>query len=1028
MEIWDYLRAEKVKFQAQEVYEQELAVASRLEVNFLLRPLYDVWSTETDRFTHTAKQRLVHFYAADVQRLDSATVEPVDGSATSLNTSRSYVIDGRLLDSLPLAGRDAYALLVAMPGVTADNATARGLGFSVNGQRPSASNFLLDGLENNNELVTGNLTPIAPEALEEYRISISNFSAEYGRTSGFLANAITRAGGTAWHGLAYIYGRNDVLNANGFRQRIERLPNLKLERVPLKELQPGYRIGGPLAKGLFGSMALEYLRSRSFQDPGIVRLPSAAFVASTPPDSYARRLTASLDAPRAAPGQSSAEVLLSPASSRDRLLVTPRIDRVFRNGRERVMARAAVSRLEVGDFVWTPYRDFASPLRQNATSTAVTLTSSKSTGLTNELRAGWSLDSLRFERARPEVPLLISFDFDQPGAETKTLMPGSPIPYGFRNRNRTWQLIDNLAWTKARHVPKIGGGLIWRRVAGSLSFFSSGQFGFGTLDDFRENRANLIYVPLSRKDLGRNQLPDYDRRYNYFQFFAFAQDSFKVTRRLALDYGIRYENFGAPANTGRNKDLLIALGQGVNLQKSIEGATLAQAPEGSQRLYDRDNNNVTARAGLALTVSEGTRPLVLRGSYGIFYDRPFDNLWLNLSNNNFVLGTSGLDRRAPTDYLAPLSGFLGLRTLRPQSDFPRLSVFQPGFRAAYVQSYFLGVERPFTENLTLEAHVAGSLGRKLITTDIVNRDFSLKPEEATEDNLSLRYEPKLPPLDYRSNQGGSSYHALTLVGRYRARTAQLQMSYSWSHAIDNQTEALGGDFFNLGFTNLVQGGGVGLSPAQFTRQFDSRVDRGNSDFDQRHNLVLFSYWDLPAVFGSSKAGRWLRNWRLAALAAFRSGFPFTVNVPFAAPRPGDPILVNRANLSLTEAGAYTREEVNGGVRLLNPRVFQTPVGGLLGNTGRNAFRGPGLMSLDLSLGRSLALKWLGDSGRLAIRADAFNVLNHANLNNPNPVFEPGDSQFGVALYGRRGQRSGFPGAIPLDETARQIQLSLRIEF
>jgi hypothetical protein len=139
------------------------------------------------------------------------------GQATPLDSSLSDVISNQTIENLPLVGRDVYELFLLLPGVTSDTATARGLGFSVNGQRPSSSNYLLDGAENNNLLVTGPLSAVVPEFLEEYRISTSNFSAEYGRTSGFLANAITRSGTNDWHGRVFFYLRQDRLNANGFQ-------------------------------------------------------------------------------------------------------------------------------------------------------------------------------------------------------------------------------------------------------------------------------------------------------------------------------------------------------------------------------------------------------------------------------------------------------------------------------------------------------------------------------------------------------------------------------------------------------------------------------------------------------------------------------------------------------------------------------------------------------------------------------------------------------------------------------------------
>src|SRR5208282_5771068 len=109
-------------------------------------------------------------------------------------------------------------LLVLLPAVAADTTTGRGINVSVAGQRPSSSNFLLDGVESNNYLITGPLAALSPEAIQEYRISTNNYSAEYGRTGSFIANAVTRPGTGAWHGGAWLFFKNTILDANGFQE------------------------------------------------------------------------------------------------------------------------------------------------------------------------------------------------------------------------------------------------------------------------------------------------------------------------------------------------------------------------------------------------------------------------------------------------------------------------------------------------------------------------------------------------------------------------------------------------------------------------------------------------------------------------------------------------------------------------------------------------------------------------------------------------------------------------------------------
>src|SRR5580693_8174143 len=178
----------------------ELPVAARLELEFRLRPLSDVWESGQYRSVFLpGTKTIVTFYGPDVDSSHSASFEATQGQRGALESKVSEVIDPAQIRDLPLAGRDVYTMLVTQPGVTADAATARGLGLAINGQRPSSSNFMLDGLENNNYLVTGPLVTVAPEQIQEYRISTNNFSAEYGRTSGFVANAITKPGTTAFH-------------------------------------------------------------------------------------------------------------------------------------------------------------------------------------------------------------------------------------------------------------------------------------------------------------------------------------------------------------------------------------------------------------------------------------------------------------------------------------------------------------------------------------------------------------------------------------------------------------------------------------------------------------------------------------------------------------------------------------------------------------------------------------------------------------------------------------------------------------
>jgi hypothetical protein len=1006
------LRVSSPQYQPQELQGVELAVAGRLDFQFRLRPLTDVWEAGTYRSVLLPNsETVVTFYGPDLDTSRSGSFDATRGSAVALESAISQVIDGELLRGLPLNGRDVYTLLVTQPGVTADTSTSRGLGLAVDGQRPSASNFLVDGLENNNYLITGPLSRLAPEAVEEYRISTGTFSAEYGRTPGFLANAITRSGGNAWHGLGYFYLKNDVLNANGFQENLA-----GVRRTPVRELQPGWFVGGPIrANRLFVSLAFEHYRFRSQQDPQQVKLPSAAFLARyTQPNSDAARILKLYPAPAVSNGiQPTGILTLSPPVSDNRLLALPRIDYLRHDGAERFALRLAVAREEQPDFMWSPYPDFISPLHDNTLSLGATWLRNLRANLTNELRFAANADDLRFDRAHPEVPALSSGD--------GTTLPGSPAFYGYRNHGHSEEVVDNILWARGRHIFKFGGNILPRQVGGYLTAGRDGYYNFNSVIDFGADSPSAFYATVERDRLPQQITPQYDRSYRYTQFAGFFEDSFKVSQRLVVNGGVRYENSGAPVNVGSVKDLLVQLGGGNSIGARIAGASLA-ARGGNEQLYPSDNRDFGVRAGFSYGLTRDGR-MLLRGGYGIYYDRPFENLWQTLRNNNNSLGIAGL--RGRFDFLEPVQQVLGSVRLTENPALDSVTLFQPGLRSAYVHNVFVGLQREVADRVVVELNGIGAFGRKLLTTDAVNRPLSIPSNSAAPNNPLDAFNGALPILSYRANQGISNYYGFTAVARYRGRSSQFQVSYTLSHAIDTQSDPLVGDFYNLSFTQITSGQDLGQRSA-FVHQFDSHGARANSDFDQRQNLVFYGLWRLPSPRRGA-AAIVARNWSFGAIGALRSGFPYSPSTPFLFDPTGEWIYNNTPNL-IDPAHAVIDSPATGGKRLLNAAAFGMPAPGHAGNVGRNEFRGPGLYNLDISLSRGFGLKWLGDAGRITARADVFNLLNHANLNNPDPLFSPDNPNFGIASYGRVGRPSGFPGVAPLNETARQVQFMVQVSF
>lgn len=1011
------IRVTAANYQSQEVEDLELTVAARIDLDFRLRPLNDVWeSGQYNSVFLPGSKTIVTFYGPDVDTTKSGSFEAQKGQSEALQSTVSEVIDQSLIDSIPLEGRDVYSLLVTQPGVTSDAGTARGLGLSVNGTRPTSSNFMLDGVDNNNYLTTGPLATVAPEAIQEYRISTNNFSAEYGQTDGYIANAVTKSGGDQYHGIIYFYVMNDVLNANSFQQNLAGVP-----KTPVKQIQPGYSVGGPILKErLFFSSALEYYSNHSFQGQANFLLPSTNFLSfvspSVAPTLY--NLLKTYPAPAVSNGANPfATYTVAPPVEINRILGIERLDYTSPRGRDRIMGRGIFSNMNEPDFVWSPYKGFTTPLVEDTWAVAGSYIHSFSTNLTNEFRISRTSDDLHFNRPNPQVPTLLAIAPSNYPESTITL-PGSQQFYSYKNNGTTTEFLDNLIWARNRHLITVGAGVLLRNLSGYLTAGEDGEYTFNNFFNLIEDQPSTLTVAVERNSLnGQPVLPNYNRQYTYNQYFLFAQDSFRVTPRLTLNYGIRYENYGAPSNVGPNKDTLLQLGSGSTLAQQLAGAALVTPTSGTEQLFGVDNLDIAIRVGASYDLF-GTGHTLLRGGFGTFYERPFDNLWQDLRSNDYTLASFSIP--GTFNYLAPIPTVLpGLAQFSAPIDlgFPNVSLIAPNLLNGRTYSYFAGAQQRITNNLSIEVNGLGTYGRNLITTDIVNRPFSQLDGDAIN--------PNLPQINYRGNQGFSNYNALTAVTRYRWSRGYFQASYTWSHYIDNQSDPLTGDFFDLSFTNITSGSGTG-GVAAFTQQFNPNSNVGNSDYDQRHNLVLFSYWDLPATLQGSRFGVLFRGWSVAGLAAFRSGLPYTVIDNTSDTIPGSGTLLNpRPDLINPNPVLSNPTPVPGGMQLLNPAAF-VGVSDALGTLGRNSLIGPGIYNIDLSVARSFGLPWLGEAGRLMFRADIYNFLNHANLNNPDPFLA--DSTFGAAQFGRLGYPSGFPAVSPLNETPREIQLMLRVEF
>jgi hypothetical protein len=1020
------------EFQPAEVHGLVLPVAGSLLQVIGLRRLSDTFEeSRRSRLPVSGSEQIEQFYGPDLDLSRVAFVKKTETDIRINEPSVSAVIDTVPILDLPLQGRDAFAMLAMQPAVTSDSSTARSLGLSANGVRPSASNFLADGLELNNYLVGGPIVALPPEAVQEYRVSTNGFSAEYGQTAGYIVNAVTRSATSRWHVLGYFYLTNEALNANDFQNNALGAP-----RPRLREYQPGYWAGGPLRKpgrkSLFLSSGSEYVSSRGSQPEQSFLVPSAGFtssLASLPSTNPARTLMSLYHPPASIPvagGEPFAGIAqLSPLAVVTRPFSMNRLDGNF--GDLRYFARTIDARTSQPDFIWSPYSPFISGLSQGADGVAAEITWAPSShpGLATQARFGLTYDRIGWDRAHPELPTLLILS-GNPGAESP-LLPGSPAAYSYSYRSRTAEFGSNTVLHTGRQTLMFGGAGLLRDLDSVLPYAQSGLVTFSSLASFETGADPLgirVYSSFDRSALaaGSVQAAQFDRHYQYPGASTFVQHSFQWTPRIVTNLGARIEYHGVPENVGSKKDFLADLGPGQTIEQRIGSATVGSGTEGSQQLYTAQTLAVAFRVAFAINLSASKSAVgytVLRGGYGTFLDRPPENAWLDIANNSFVYPAAGIPVPNGSNFLQFSSLLQGVRPGNITTDFPYLTLVQPSLPAGYVQDFFFKLQRQMSGHFWVDTGLQGSLGRKLLASDVINRD-------------SLE-RANLPEIQYLSSQGNSNYFALATAANYRSRSLYVSLAYTWSHAIDNQSDPLSGSFFNLAFSSdTTLGTALAQQRPGFSTEFDSRADRGNADFDQRHNGVMAWIWDLPSLRGDGLRRLFGSGWNLAGLAALRSGLPFSVIDQIAQPAAGPPLLTRYADL-IDPANLWQRGEsaTPGAFVILNKNAFCAPPAcvadySVQGNTKRNEFIGPGLFNVDLSLSKAFALPRFGDKSKLTCRADAFNVLNHANLNHPNSNLT--SDQFGYASFGRVGASIGFPAMAPFVETARQIQLVLRVEF
>jgi carboxypeptidase family protein/TonB-dependent receptor-like protein len=942
----------------------------------------------------------------------------VSGQAPTINVEQgrlSSIIEEQQVTDLPLLSRDVYGLINLQPGamlmpggVFSVRLTAPPM-TSVNGNRFRGNNYVLDGSTVTNMFFTGepSITPPA-DAVQEFEIQTSNFAPEYGRGNAATINIQTKSGTNKFHGDAYDYVQNAYFNARNFF-----VPH----QIPLVSNQFGFTFGGPVIKDKFFFFTSYEGNRKSFgrAEQDTVETPEfRQLVINNAPNSIAAQLYTQNPAQTPIPGTETAikdlipGILPFPAyfasnpntpafgtaesvvvdhQQTDQFMI--RADYSFRDN-AKFFARW-IGSYESSDGGWNfltgisrAARGFRSPFNGFFGNMELGLNNVISSKVLNEFR-------FSFQRNRSDFPALHS---QVPDIEN-TLIGGiagfgtnlfAPDAFAINS----FEYRDIVSVDKARHGMKFGAEL--RRIQDNSNHcqFCRPGFFFLTLSDFAQDFP-LFEDALVNPNTG--QPTGTPREFRRIEFGAFAQDNWRVTSRLTLNLGVRYDLFTVLTET---HGLLgnIVLGSGSTFIAQLAGASVGRV----SHLYNGNHLNFSPRLGLAWDPT-GSGRTSLRAGYGITY-APNGELFTSNARFNAPDNVVGV-AFFPTNYGLPptveaaftgglnqFGSFISGARTRPW-------VVNPHLPTQYSEDWFASVQRSVGHEISLELSYVGTAGK--------HEEFYYDPNRVLN---SPRPSPNFDNIIFVDDSASSIYHGMTVEVKKRfTRGFSLQANYRWSKYIADFDDSSPFDILD----NPV-GAGVMQDPA------DRRAERALSIYDVPRRFSLNSVWDTP-FFKKNEGivGRVLAGWQLSGIVTLQSGRPFTVfnggvdynndgggNPIFGTPYDRPDVPAFGANLS-----GFSRSRYLTGV--FKASDFPIPAPGTDGTLGRNTYRGPGLAQVNLSVAKTFRLS-KGELPSLQFRGDIFNLFNRVNLFQPvsdlsNPLFgkstqafDPRQFQLAMKLY------------------------------
>lgn len=933
-----------------------------------------------------------------VQETINVTAEGILVQTTTSSVGK--VVDEKQILDLPLSGRNFADLGLLTPGVTTrGQTTSAGTTFYVHGQRNDANNFLLDGVSDNS--LEGNALQARPnvDAVQEFKIQTSNFSAEFGRNTGSVVNVVTKSGTNAFTGSAWEFLRSDKFQSKNFFATTQ--------PPPLKFNQYGGTIGGPIFHDktfFFGSfegyregrgqtrqtiVATAQERAGDFSflkkaliDPATGQPFAGNIIPTSRFDPAALRLLALMPMPNIAgtsPRQNN--YVSSPVSQTNYDQYVVRVDHTV-NSHWSMFYRHFIQNNDV----FNPFQGSNTANYDGFPSTQVSrpqhgtggVNMVLSSSLLNEFRFGFS----RLTSQSSNLPLLNPVDYGINYVRPQEAIGGLGLPdieiNGISGIGNTvqgpsigiyqeYELSDVFTAIKGRHNMRMGG--TYRPGSEDIDngFFVVGRYVFnGTYTG--DTVADFLLGKASEFDYGQGRTRMVMVNKNWGTFF---QDDWKLRNNLTLNLGVRYDYFSPITDElGQTSTFFVDQAPTPGVPQSgkaevVNAGTHGLPPNGT---YFPDKNGFQPRAGFSWDV-KGNGQLAVRGGVGMFKNQLRNNLTLQqilsypFYQQPVVRDTSLSNPIKPVTI--PLVG--------------QLYVIDPHITTPYSVVYNVNTQWQFTTNTILEIAYVGNKGYDLLQLgNELNQPiyFTGQTTQATKD--SFRPFPGFTSVLQASNWGLSEYNGLeTSVTRRFTKGLQFQASYVLSRSRDNSSA------FHSGATNRTY-----LMMPQDAN--DKGAEWAPSEFDATHRVNLSEIYELPFGYGkpwltSGVGAAVLGNWAVASIWTFQSGFPYTIyDGRDPCLRAGNWTPSCRPNLvGDPNAGAQTSAQ------WFNTAAFQAAPAGQSGNAPRNVVRGPGMINTDLSFIKRVPI---GGSRALELRVEGFNIFNRVNLG--VPVTDLSSSSFG----------------------------------